>query len=147
MTEKGRPYTLRVPYKEFPDPQGGVLWSATLNVQIAIPKEGSPRTKRFEAAIDSGASRCIFHASIGEFIGLEIDKGPEEQTMGIAGPTATYLHDIHLYAPGGIIEIRAGFSKDLPLAGVLGMKGFFEHFRILFDPAGQCCELERVYQA
>ena len=147
MSEKARPYTLKVPYKEFPDPQGGVLWSAVLNVQIGLPKENAPRTKRFEATIDSGASRCIFHASIGEFIGLDIEKGDEEQTIGIAGPTPTYLHNIHLYAPGGIIEVCAGFSRSLPLAGVLGMKGFFEHFRILFDAAGQCCELERIHRA
>lgn len=121
-----------------------MLWSAVLNVQIGLPKGNAPRTKRFEATIDSGG---LFHASIGEFIGLEIEQGDEEQTIGIAGSTPTYLHNIHLYAPGGIIEVSAGFSRSLPLAGVLGIKGFFEHSRILFDAAGQCCELERIHRA
>jgi len=94
--------------------------------------------------IDSGASRCIFHASIGEYLGLDLEKGPVEQTMGIAGSASIHLHDVHLYAPGGIIQVRAGFSADLPLAGLLGMKGFFDHFRILFDPTAQRCELERI---
>ena len=147
MTGSDPSFTCRVPYLEFPDPQGGVSWSAVIKVQIALPKEGAPRTKRFEAVIDSGASRCIFHASIGEFLGLDIDKAPEEQTMGIAGPSSIRLHDVRLYAPGGTIEICAGFSRDLPLAGVLGMKGFFDHFRITFDPAARRCELERIFQA
>ncbi len=28
------------------------------------------------------------------------------------------------------------------LAGLLGMQGFFEHFKITFDPSGLCCELD-----
>jgi len=139
--------TLKIPYKEFPDPHGGVLWSAVLNVQIALPVANSPRTKRFECIIDSGASRCIFHSSIGRFIGLEVEKGPEEETLGLGGPCKTYLHDIHLYAAGGIIEVRAAFRDNLPVAGALGMKGFFERFHIFFNGPARICELTRVYQA
>jgi hypothetical protein len=118
-----------------------------LNVNIALPAHNAPRTKRFEAVIDSGASRCIFHASIGISIGLEIEKGVVEETLGISGISRTYLHDISLYAPGGILNIRAGFSEDLPIAGLLGMNGFFDHFRVVFDPTGQRCELERLFLA
>jgi len=67
--------------------------------------------------------------------------------MGIAGPANTYLHDISLYAPGGIIAIRAGFSADLPVAGVLGIEGFFDSFKITFDPILLRCELDRIYKA
>ncbi|MFZ0794340.1 MAG: hypothetical protein WAM65_11245, partial [Candidatus Korobacteraceae bacterium] len=60
---------------------------------------------------------------------------------------AIYLHDISLYAPGGIITTRAGFSDNLPIAGLLGMAGFFENYKISFDPVTLRCELERLYQA
>jgi len=139
--------TLKIPYKKFPLHGGGVTYSAVLNINIALPAKNAPRTKRFEAVIDSGASRCMFHASIGRSIGLEIEKGSVEESLGISGTCRTYLHDISLYAPGGIINIRAGFSDDLPIAGLLGMNGFFDHFKVVFDPTAQQCELDRVFLA
>ena len=118
-----------------------------MNVSVALPSENAPRTNRFEAVIDSGASRCIFHASIGRFIGLEIEKGTIEETLGINGTSRNYRHDVVLFALGGIINIRAGFSEDLPIAGLLGINGFFDHFKVTFDPAAQWCEMERIFLA
>jgi hypothetical protein len=40
--------------------------------------------------------------------------------------------------------VTAGFKENLPIAGVLGMQGFFEFFRITFDPEAKTCELERT---
>jgi hypothetical protein len=139
--------SFKLPYKKAPDGKGGFGYYAVVPVNIALPTKNAPRTKRFEAIIDSGASRCIFHAQIGQAIGLEIEKGEVEITQGVAGPTPTYLHDISLYAPGGIIAIRAGFSNNLPVAGLVGMMGFFENFKITFDPIALRCELERIYKA
>lgn len=67
-------------------------------------------------------------------------------TSGIGGNEKIYLHDITLYIPGGATVIKAGFKEQLPVAGLLGMAGFFEHFKILFDGPAQCCSLERVYK-
>jgi hypothetical protein len=141
--------SLKIPYKKYPAPQtpGGFLYAASIPVNIALPAKNAPRSKRFDAVIDSGASGCLFHASIGRAIGLEIEKGEMTQTMGVAGSSNIFLHDISLYAPGGIIATRAGFSDDLPLAGLLGMAGFFEHFKIVFDPIAHCVELERLFRA
>lgn len=139
--------SLKIPYRKVPDGKGGFGYYAAVPVNIALPAKSSPRSKRFEAIIDSGASRCVFHADIGKAIGLDILQGEVETTLGIAGPTDTYLHDIALYAPGGIIAIRAGFSAHLPIAGILGIRGFFDAFKITFDPTMLHCELERVYKA
>jgi len=141
--------SLKLPYQKYPDPQarGGFFYAATVPVNIALPGKNSPRSKRFEAIIDSGASQCIFHSSIGRAIGLEIEKGEVVSTNGIEGPTNLYLHDISLYIPGGIVPVRAGFSDKLVIAGLLGMSGFFEHFKVTFDPLTLRVELERLYQA
>jgi len=139
--------SLKLPYRKVPNGKGGFGYYAELPVNIALPTKNAPRSKRFGAIIDSGASRCIFHAEIGKAIGLNVSQGELEPTMGIAGPANTYLHDISLYAPGGIIAIRAGFSADLPVAGVLGIEGFFDSFKITFDPILLRCELDRIYKA
>ena len=138
--------SLKPPYRKTPDGKGSFGYYAALPVNIALPTKNAPRSKRFEAIIDSGASRCIFHADIGRAIGLDISKGVVETTLGVAGPTNTYLHDVCLYVPGGIVTVRAGFSDDLPLAGLLGMQGFFDAFRITFDPVLLHCQLDRVYK-
>lgn len=117
-----------------------------MSVNIALPTKNAPRSKRFDAIIDSGASGCLFHGSIGRAIGLEIEKGEKADTLGIAGTMDIYLHEITIYIPGGPITTRAGFADALSLAGLLGMAGFFEHFKITFDPINLRVELERHYR-
>lgn len=137
--------TFRLPYKKFPLLDGGESFSAVANVNLALPIKNAPRSKRFEAIIDSGPSRCMFHGSIGRAIGLEIEKGQPEDTTGINGPSVNYFHSVNLYAPGGVLAIRAGFSDDLPIAGLLGMNGFFDHFKIIFNHESLHCELELLF--
>ena len=139
--------SLKIPYKKLPDGKGGFGCYAAILVNIALSTKNAPRSKRFEAIIDSGATRCVFHADIGKAIGLDVQAGEVESTLGIAGSTNMYLHDISLYVPGGPIAIRAGFCMDLPVAGLLGMTGFFDNFKITFDAIGRHCELERLFRA
>jgi hypothetical protein len=136
----------KAPYKKYPI--GAYPHAPVLNVQIARRDKNSPRSKRFEAFIDSGASRCIFHTDIGKAIGLDVDKGKTEDTIGVSGQKSTlYLHDINLHTPAGVVAITAGFSADLPCAGLLGMEGFFQHFKVIFEPAMKHCEIERFHTA
>ena len=118
-----------------------------LDIQIALPQHNAPRTRRFEAIIDSGATRTLLHADFARHLGLEIDAGEVETTQGISGIEQIYLHDITVYLPGGPVKTKAGFKDKLPVAGLLGMKGFFEFFKITFHSDQKTCEIERNYQA
>ena len=91
----------KLSYKKYPDAQtGGFFYAAALPVSLALPQKNAPRTKRFEAIIDSGASVCPFHSAIGRAVGLEIERGQPVETMGIAGVTRMYIHEICLQIPG-----------------------------------------------
>ena len=138
---------LRIPYRPQPDQYGSCHYSVMLNVQFSLPKPNSPRTKRIECVIDSGASCCLFHSSIADHLGLDLKAGRVQMTNGIGGIEETWLHDISLFIPGGPIQITAGFKENLSVAGLLGMTGFFEHFRVTFDSAAKECVLERIFQA
>jgi hypothetical protein len=140
--------SLRIPYRKYPAPAalGGFFYAASLPINIALPGKDSLRSKRFDALIDSGASGCLFQAAIGRAIGIEIEKGVPAHTLGVSGPTKIYQHEVTIYIPGGPVVAQVGFSDDLPIAGLLGMLGFFEHFKILFNPADLCVELERIYK-
>jgi len=99
--------------------------------------------------VDSGSSDCIFHQSLAAPIGIKIESGRKEMRTGIGGTQEVWIHPIQLYVGvADLIEIDAAFSKNLPVAGLLGRIGFFEHFKITFDPSGNPpgLELERVYK-
>jgi hypothetical protein len=68
-------------------------------------------------------------------------------TQGIGGGVPIYLHEVVLYVPGGPVKIKAGFRDNLPVAGLLGMSGFFEFFKVTFNPELKACEIERIHRA
>jgi hypothetical protein len=54
--------------------------------------------------------------------------------IGKATAIPVYYHDIHILV--GLdwkIGVRAGFSEELSVAGILGRTGFFDAFRVTFD--------------
>jgi hypothetical protein len=141
---------VKIDYKVYPDafgPPDAHLYSAALNVQIALPAPNAPRTKRFEAIIDSGATRSLFHSDFAAHLGLDLNAGELELTQGIGGTESTYLHEIKLYLPGGPVTTKVGFKDKLPVAGLLGMRGFFEFFKVTFENDRKVCEIERTYRA
>lgn len=135
---------MNIAYKIQPDKFGSSVYTVMLGISIALPKANAPRTKRFEAIIDSGATRCMFHADIGRFIGLDIKAGSPETTQGISGSEDTWVHPIMLYIPGAPVIIHAAFTEKLPVAGLLGMNGFFEHFMVTFIQTAQVCQIDRI---
>jgi hypothetical protein len=90
---------------------------------------------------------CLFHSDIGDFLGLDVKTGRLQMTNGIGGPEETWMHDITLYIPGGPVQITAGFKENLSVAGLLGIRGFFDHFKITFDSVAKECLLERIFHA
>lgn len=98
--------------------------------------KGQDRVKCF-AMIDSGADYCVFHASIGEVIGLTIESGKLDHFGGISGQKqlTAYFHDIRIETGGHEFDCWAGFSRDIEAlpCGILGQVGFFSLFDVRFD--------------
>lgn len=101
---------MRFTCKDYPNLKDPGDWLAVLPVQISDPLRHSPPCRKFEAVIDSGASICMFHSSIGESIGLNIEKGEKDQTIGVSGaPTVMYRHKIHLHVLGTYSKFKRDF--------------------------------------
>ncbi|TET39883.1 MAG: hypothetical protein E3J65_02730 [Dehalococcoidia bacterium] len=91
---------------------------------------------RYHAIIDSGADLCIFHAQIGEVIGLTIESGKLLKFTGISGQQLTaYFHDLEIEVGGYRFDCYAGFSREMENMpyGLLGQVGFFDLFNVVFD--------------
>ena len=138
---------MRAPYRPFPTPNGKTDYYPL--VRGCIAKKHGPKTRQFEVLVDSGASDCIFHADTARSIGINLESGRKEIRNGIGGSQEIWIHTIQLYIGAEMLSIEAGFAKTLPVAGLLGRKGFFENFKITFDPSSlpPGMEIERVHIA
>jgi hypothetical protein len=88
---------VRFAYKNYPRYKGVDDWAAALPVQVSNPVKHSPPCRKFEAVIDSGASLCLFHSSIGQGIGLNVEKGELDETVGVPVYRQGYIGTRSLY--------------------------------------------------
>jgi len=137
----------KLDYRRFPAGPTEPFPRRTSVVRPVVPIaliNGSNRVRVF-ALIDSGADYCIFHAEIGEQIGLEIESGKSLAFSGISGAGQTaYFHNIKLELGGHQFDCYAGFSRDidnLPY-GILRQAGFFDIFKVSFDYNKEKIELQ-----
>ncbi|MEK7521267.1 MAG: hypothetical protein AAB599_00485 [Patescibacteria group bacterium] len=85
--------------------------------------------------VDSGATNCIFHAVVGEAIGIDVKSGSRVLYRGVSKEIMQYFaHKVTLIIGTHSFETEVGFSydHDFPF-GLLGQVGFFEKFRVCFD--------------
>ena len=137
---------MRAAYRTFPGPDGSILYYPLIRVRVG--KKRGRTTRFFEVLVDSGAAECMFPASIASAIGINIESGKKDSRNGIGGSQDVWIHPIVLYVGEHALHINAAFAKTLPIAGLLGRVGFFEHFKITFDPTSDPpgLELERVHK-
>ena len=105
----------------------------TLRTVIPIEIKYGDLAIPYEVLVDSGADLCIFHAEIGEALGIDIKKGKPQEVFGIGGKASMfYLHKITIVVGGWPHEIEAGFmpgvAGNVMQYGVVGQKGFFDLF-------------------
>lgn len=94
------------------------------------------KTPRMPAVVDSGSPWCVFQSDVGEYLGIDIEKGTEDTLSGITRgvPEPAYFHKVQIYVEENwIITVVAGFVKKLSVAAILGRNGFFDNFHVRFD--------------
>lgn len=130
-------------------PEESLNWGWIVNVRLIY--RHSPPTKWFEAFIDSGSPWCLFHSNFCNPLGIKLGTGVLGDLKGIiGGPSAPlYFHKVKVCLGSWSFDTTAGFSDALSVAGILGRRGFFESFKVTFDPLNvpPSVELERVNRA
>lgn len=97
--------------------------------------------------IDSGADFCIFHASVGEQLGLDIKSGRPLTFFGTSGePQKAYFHKITFKIGGYSHTCEVGFSYEMEkLAyGLLGQYGFFNKWVVRFEYQKENIDLKEM---
>jgi hypothetical protein len=108
-------------------------WIKRPMLQVTLLK-GAKR-QQVVCLVDSGADECLFHASIGRSLGIDIESGRPRNFGGIGGIIEAYTHPIEIrlqdFEKG--FEIEAGFTESDDVYAILGQAGFFENFKICFE--------------
>jgi len=103
-------------YRKFPAEPSEAFPKRFSAARPAIPITLINGDKRINyiSIIDSGADLSIFHAEIGEEIGIEIEKGKQLPFFGIYGKAMTaYFHQLKIGVGGYEFNCCAGFSREL----------------------------------
>ena len=96
----------------------------------------------FKAYADSGAGYSVFHESVIEFLGLELEDGYKEYvTVGDGSLIPVYMHRIVVQLALEEFDAMIGFSKQLGIGfNIIGRRDIFERFKVCF------METERVVE-
>ncbi len=136
-------YSLVIPYTEIPLPAAGTIPARTVYspmVGTTIEFNNQILPFHFLSVIDSGADHCVFPATYGERLGINIDSGIHMPAHGVGGADNWYFHNLKVWvAIEGQVwhwECSAAFSRGTDNLGIglLGRMGFFELFEaVSFD--------------
>lgn len=140
-------YVLTVPYTELTSlsPSHEIMYSPRLPT---ILESRNTRGKfSFPSVVDSGADYCVFPATFGEMLGIDVRSGESSQMAGFGGSGDCFYHSLNVVVViEGLIyrfQCFAGFSylmNELGI-GLLGRHGFFELFEeVIFS------QRERVFR-
>jgi len=89
----------------------------------------------YQALIDTGSDYNVFEAGVSQLLGLRLTSGHKRQITGIGGKEIKgYEHNVALRIAGKQYRTKVIFSSQIPpySFGVLGNKGFFDHFKVTF---------------
>jgi len=109
-------------------------WIPTLTVRVG--KAHDVWSPRFGAVVDSGSPWCMFSSAVADYLGIKITDGIEGMVGGIlkGDKEPIYFHSLKIQVESNWnITVKAGFTKKLALAGILGRNGFFDNFTVRFD--------------
>ena len=123
-------------------------YGSILRPVIPITIRNGTRETDYSVLIDSGADFCLFHEQIGESVGIAIREGTPREVTGVGGKSTVYFrHSIEIMIGKYSHKIEAGFMPTITgrmmQYGLVGQRGFFEHFIVKFDLAEEEIELRQ----
>jgi len=118
---------------------------------IPIQLSYNGKTVNYFVLIDSGADFCIFHAEIGEYLGINIRDGKRLEFFGIIGDKKeAFFHEVSIIVGGHEKKCYCGFSYEFNVNkmpyGILGQKGFFDLFKVSMDYGKEQIEIKTIDQ-
>jgi hypothetical protein len=121
------PYTLHCDQKlGYSDSKPGIM------LTVALGWGGT--VIRFDAAVDTGATYCVFERSYGERLGLDIESGLRRSFATATGSFIAYGHEVLLSTLDLDLQTTVYFAEeDYFTRNVLGRRGWLDRVRLALD--------------
>jgi gag-polyprotein putative aspartyl protease len=118
----------------FFDDYAEIEYSPRLPVVFTHPKTNHEVT--LFGLVDSGAAETILHVRMAPLLGIDdIRSGQKALYGGIGGLVEGYRHTLRVHVAGERKEheITCAFAPIADMDCLLGQRGFFEHYKIVFE--------------
>lgn len=83
------------------------------------------------ARLDTGSADCLFHRSLAEQLGIDVESGVLGRYRTMAGPFTAYGHEVTLRTLGlewdALVYFHSGAGRD---SNFLGRRGWLDHVRL-----------------
>jgi len=139
---------MKFPYQEYPRQPSDAFPDTKVRIIPIIPVTlvGPQKSITVDALVDSGAENCIFPGMLGLALGLDVNRAPKQLLSGLGGRVVeARFHHIELKVGKETIKAYAGFSFDtIGITGLLGQRGFFDSFRVVFDRPANSVIVNRI---
>lgn len=138
---------MKFPYKKIPviDPKTQEV-SHVFRPIIPVTLSFKGNSVSYEVLIDSGADECVFDTEIAKILRLPLNEEKEKSFGGISGgEIKAYRQGVEVGVDGISFVTEVYFSPDLSRMGygILGQKGFFDHFRVRFIYSKKVVEITK----
>lgn len=126
---------MKFPYKKFFVQSPGSSIHTVSRPVIPIHVHFGKFRIAYETLVDSGADYSVFHAEIGEAIGIGVKKGKRVHFAGVSGVSQKgFRHPIKLGLGKQIFDCSVVFAFGLGIPyGILGQSELFKQFVVVFD--------------
>ena len=113
-------------------------------VSVTFVNLGNNKSINVDCLVDSGADDILLHSEFAKILELDVENGEERLYQGIGGkPIKAFLFRLKMQIKGDSSSymVRCAFMPDLKRAGLLGQKGFFDNYKVVFERAKKRLEL------
>ena len=98
--------------------------------------------KRYNAYVDSGGSRSIFHSYVADDLEINLEDGDKVYiTVGDGSQIIVYIHKLTVKIADQEFKASIGFSRNLGIGfNIIGRLDIFSKFKICFDDTEKIVE-------
>jgi predicted aspartyl protease len=112
----------------------GISYTPRVPVVFSNPKTKSELP--IMSLVDSGASDILLDPQIGELLGIDVPSGEKMVYAAVGSEVVGYIHTLTIRVAGDrhTHEVPCAFTEiGGDVRAVLGQRGFFEHYKIVFE--------------
>ena len=121
--------------------------SMTYRPYVTIYIHHGDKSIPIDALVDSGSDGMVINAVLAKDLGIDSSKCPHKSLGGATGLRDGFTSDVSYEVDGfpkEVIETKAIFISDLPVACLVGQKDFFDRFIVQFEKCNNVLKLAKA---